>query len=67
MQDLADEVRELMDKATDLKQLWVERSGAPGKSSSQSACHLDTGLSSPSSLGHRAALHWAGRPFFLLE
>ncbi|XP_036184868.1 ATP-binding cassette sub-family A member 13 [Myotis myotis] len=30
MQDLADDVRELMDKATDLKQLWVERSRAPG-------------------------------------
>ncbi|EPQ18070.1 ATP-binding cassette sub-family A member 13 [Myotis brandtii] len=32
MQDLADDMRELMDKATNLKQLWVERSGAPGNS-----------------------------------
>ncbi|KAM7120011.1 ATP-binding cassette sub-family A member 13-like [Molossus nigricans] len=31
MQDLADEICELMDKATDLKKVWVERSKTPGK------------------------------------
>lgn len=31
MQDLADGVREMMDKATSLKQLWAERAKAPGK------------------------------------
>ncbi|XP_054582575.1 ATP-binding cassette sub-family A member 13 [Eptesicus fuscus] len=30
MQDLADGVREMMDKATNLKQLWAERAKAPG-------------------------------------
>nr|KAF6468829.1 ATP binding cassette subfamily A member 13 [Molossus molossus] len=32
MQDLADEICELMDKATDLKKVWVERAKTPGSS-----------------------------------